>query len=100
MATITTFANNFATLIEPSAPDFKYILTTAAGDFEDDFDIDKAVEDYVEELNKTVNPLGVDVTNSGVSYCEYGNEPDIEAVRDAAIAVNVYDILYRNDKTR
>lgn len=98
--TVTTFTDNFATLIDSSAEDFKSILTTVAGGFEKDFDIDNAVEDYVEELNKTVNPLGVDVTNSGVSYCEYGDELDIKAVHDAATAVNVYDVLNRNDRTR
>ena len=98
--TDTTYADNFATVIDKSAPDFEYIVTTAAGDFEDDFDIDQAVIDYVDELNKAVNPLGVDVTTSGIAYCEYGADIDSDEVAQAARDVDVFDILRRNDKTK
>lgn len=98
--TSTTYADSFASIIDKTAGDFRYIIATAAGDFEDDFDIDQAVADYVDELNKAVNPLGVDVTASGVAYCEYGADIDHEAVAQAARDVDVYDILQRNDKTK
>lgn len=98
--TSTTYTDSFASIIDKTAPDFRYIITTAAGDFADDFDIDQAVADYVDELNKAVRPLGVDVTASGVATCEAGADIDREAVAQAARDVDIDGILQRNDKTK
>lgn len=98
--TSTTYADSFASIIDGAAPDFRYIITTAAGDFEDDYDIDQAVADYVDELNEAVNPLGVDVTANGIAYCEAGADIDQEAVAEAARGVDIDSILQRNDKTK
>lgn len=98
--TYTTYSDNFATFIDPAANDLKDLLDQVAGDFADDYDMDQAVSDYVDELNKAVNPLGVDVTVSGVAYCDYDADPDADAVREAALTVDVDDILQRNDKTK
>ena len=98
--TSTTYTDSFASIIDKTAPDFRYIIATAAGDFADDFDIDQAVADYVDELNKAVRPLGVDVTASGVATCEAGADIDREAVAQAARDVDIDGILQRNDKTK
>lgn len=97
--TSTTCTDNFASIIDKTAPDFRYLLDPT-GEREDDFDLDQAVADYVDELNKAVTPLGVTVTASGVATCEAGADIDREAVAQAARDVDVDGILQRNDKTK
>ncbi len=97
--TSTTLSEHFPSIIDRKAPDFRYLLDPT-GELEDDFDLDQAVSDYVEEINKAVRPLGVDVTASGVATCEIGADIDRVAVEQAARDVDVDGILQRNDKTK
>lgn len=97
--TSAIFSNDFASIIDEAAPDFRYIITTAAGDFADDFDLDQAVSDYVAALDAAVSPLGVRVAASGVATCEAGADIDREAVAQAADTVDIDKILQDNDKT-
>ena len=95
--TATTYTDNFASVIDPNEASFHDLLCTAAGDFVDDYDMDKAVTDFVDAINEAIRPLGVVTTVSGVSYCEFGADIDGDAVAAAASSVDGYDILQKND---
>lgn len=95
--TYTTYTENFASIISPDEASFYTLLSDAAGDFVDDYDMDQAVSDYVDAINEVIRPLGVVTTVSGVSYCEFGADIDDDAVAAAASSVDGYDILQKND---
>lgn len=96
--TYTTFSDGFAAFIDPAAPNLEYILDTAAGDFSADYDMDAALKDYVEEINKLTHPLGVDVTLSNIAYkTSIDMDVDPDDIKDAALSVDVYDVLARHD---
>jgi hypothetical protein len=96
--TYTTFSDGFAAFIDPAAPNLGYILDTAAGDSSAYYDMDAALKDYVEEINRHTLQLGVCITLSGVSYLiSIDSNVDSDDIKDAALSVDVYDILDRHD---
>ena len=98
--TTAIYSEDFATIIDPTAGSFKDLLDHVAGDFSDDFDLDEAVGDYVDELNEAVRPLGVDVTVSGMATCDADADIDREQVEEAARGVDAYEVLQRHEAAR
>lgn len=94
----TAYVPDFETIINPSATSFEDIVRTAAGDFQDDFDIENATKDYVDEINKITNPLGVSVTESGQAYCSNNADIDDDAITEGVNNIDIYEILQRHDK--
>lgn len=91
--TTAIYSEDFATIIDPTAGSFKDLLDHVA----DDIDLDEAVPDYVDELNKAVNPLGVNVTVSGMATCDAAADIDRQAVEEAAREVDMYEVLERHE---
>lgn len=98
--TTAIYSEDFATIIDPTAGSFRDLLDHVAGDFADDFDLDEAVHDYVDELNEAVRHLGVHVTVSGMATCAADADIDREQVEEAARGVDAYDVLQRHEAAR
>lgn len=98
--TTAIYSEDFATIIDPTAGSFKDLLETAAGDFSDDFDLDEAVSDYVDKLNQTVRPLGVNVTVSGMATCDADADIDRQQIEETAREVDIYEVLQRHEAAR
>ena len=87
--TTAIYAEDFETIIDPTAGSFQDLLDHVA----DDIDLDEAVPDYVDELNKATRPLGVNVTVSGMATCDADADIDRQAVEEAAREVDIYEVL-------
>lgn len=96
-----TYADNFATRIDRTAPSFEAILENVADD-PDDYDIEQAARDYVDALNEKLNPLNISVTISGPAYITdtSGNAPDEDDIDDAIDDIDINDILLNNAISR
>lgn len=98
MKTTTEFCSDFYRLLDDSAPSFRYILETVAGDFRDDYDLDSAEYDLVDECNKVARRFGIQVTASGCAYMEADNEVNTGSLALALAEIDLGDILDRNDE--
>ena len=96
-----TYADNFATRIDRTAPSFEAILENVADD-PDDYDIEQAARDYVDALNEKLNPLNIDVTISGAAYITdtSGNTPDEDDIDEIIDDIDINDILLDNAISR
>ncbi|AKV55501.1 hypothetical protein BACT_1058 [Bifidobacterium actinocoloniiforme DSM 22766] len=97
MTTKTEYTDGFASIVSAEAPGMDWILENAAGADAGDYDLDAALDDYMDRVNQVVNPLGLTVSRSGVAVCDADAEIDDEAVAEAARGVDVYEVLARHD---
>ena len=96
-----TYADNFATRIDRTAPSFEAILENVADD-PDDYDIEQAARDYVDALNEKLNPLNINVTISGAAYImdTSGSTPDEDDIDEIIEDIDINDILLDNTISR
>lgn len=96
MTTETVYTENIASLIDFSAGNLRYLFTEAAGDYVDDYDIDKAVRLFANDLTAQLAPLGItQVLDSGETRCPVNAEIDDDLVADIVrdSADDIDDIL-------
>lgn len=90
--------NDFEKLIDPRASSFRSMVEDVADDFEEDFDIDQATQDYVAAISQATEPYGYTVTPSGVASWYPYKGYDFEGAIEAAKEVDLMEILQKHSR--
>lgn len=96
MTTETVYTENIAAIISPSSANIKDMFTDIAGDYADEYDIDKAARDYADCLTEKLAPLGITkVFSSGETRCKYGANIDLNKLYEIVDDIDLSSFLER-----
>lgn len=94
MTTETVLTENIATIIDCTAGNLEQAVRNATGDYESDYDIDKATTIYAKQMEQQLAPLGVtSVLYSGEVRCKVNAEIDQDKVVEIVKGIDLADIL-------
>lgn len=99
MTTETVYTENIASLVSSTAGNLRDLFIDAAGDYEDDYDIDAAVREYADSLTSQLARLGItQVLVSGETRCPVNAEIDHDMVAEIvkSTSTDITDILINN----
>lgn len=94
MTTETVYTENIASILSSAARNIRDLFVDVAGDYEDDYDLDKATRMFADCAAEKLAPLGItNVLDSGETRCRYGAEIDSDKVDEIVKDIDLEDIL-------
>lgn len=94
MTTETVYTENIASILSSAARNIRDLFVDVAGDYEDDYDLDKATRMFADCAAEKLAPLGItNVLDSGETRCRYGAEIDSDKLDEIVKDIDLSDIL-------
>lgn len=94
MTTETVYTDNIAAIISPSSANIRDMFIDLAGDYADEYDIDKAAREFADCLTEKLAPLGITkVFSSGETRCEYGAHIDLNKLYEIVDDIDLNSFL-------
>lgn len=94
MTTETVYTDNIAAIISPSSANIRDMFIDLAGDYADEYDIDKAAREFADCLTEKLAPLGITkVFSSGETRCKYGANIDMNKLYEILDDIDLNSFL-------
>lgn len=97
MTTETVYTDNIASIISPACANIHDMFIDLAGDYAEEYDIDKAASEYADCLTEKLAPLGITkVFSSGETRCRYGAHIDLSKLYEIVDDIDLNQFLEHN----
>lgn len=94
MTTETVLTENIANIVDCTAGNLEQAVRDAIDGYESDYDIERAIKLYAEEIEKQLAPLGVtSVLCSGEVRCKVNSVINYDKVAEIVNGIDLGDIL-------
>lgn len=97
MTTETVYTDNIVAIISPACANIHDMFIDLAGDYAEEYDIDKAAREYADYLTEKLAPLGITkVFSSGETRCRYGADIDLRKLYEITNDIDLNQFLEHN----